>query len=117
MITRTIKNKLYHFKLVVFVGNKVDLNAMRISKRLAPMTPQEDACVTHWEGERYLELFVEPGIKPHLLAHECLHVAMHVLEDVGELTVSTHAHEPLAYLLQWIVERVDKIVKNERKDT
>lgn len=46
-----------------------------------------------------------------LIAHECFHATRYILEYVG-ITLEESSEEAFAYLLGYLVEEVDKLVKS-----
>ncbi len=65
---------------------------------------------TDLEGGNYALEFNE--CDPMTIAHECVHAAMYTLDRVG-IEITPDNHEALCYLVEWLVEQVNKALEKE----
>jgi len=112
----------YHQNLMVVVHPDIKKADLWISKRYKTK-PTEDAeyssglsyQLSHsGRGLRQFIICIEPGIKNKGITHEAVHIATFVLDCVGISAMSENS-EPLAYLVEEIVEMVEKAITQYNK--
>jgi len=67
------------------------------------------------EGERAYAIILnpdktDPPVTNGTIAHESLHVA-NMIADIGGLIPDFNNDEPIAYLVQWIFDKVDEVIR------
>lgn len=64
----------------------------------------------------HIAICIEYTSKASTYCHECLHVAYYILDSKG-ITCPKSNHEPLAYLMSYLIDEVEKYMKHGTTST
>ncbi len=99
---RRSKNGSYYFRLALY--------GTRYLVKFNYESDDDRASFTDLEGGNYALEFKDTD--PMTIAHECVHAAMYTLDRVG-VEITPDNHEALCYLVEWLVEQVNKALEKE----
>ena len=66
------------------------------------------------KGENKFIIVITNETNVATIAHECVHLTWYILESVG-VKVNLENHESQAYLLEYIIFEIIKLLKNEKQ--
>lgn len=88
--------------VVVFRDRKMFKKALR-GLKINYNVGLEPGCVV--SKDSFVGIFLKKNVKQGIIAHECIHAAWHILDSV-DIKVTVNNHEVLAYLTEFLVNKI-----------
>lgn len=120
---------LFHVTYNCIVGNGTDslmqhadllFPGLNLAKKIKGVLGGYTCLITSNKAEELVimintDVINAPGTVERRIAHECLHLSWYILDAVG-ITITSDNHEIQAYLIESLIEEVNKAVKKNMEN-